>query len=74
MIYHYQILPAAALSAPTIRTILNLWQVDTWKAMDTKAFRKEFSRSEFHLLTDAPGGALQCIARINQAFTYRSFA
>jgi GNAT superfamily N-acetyltransferase len=71
MTYSYQILPPAELSDPTIQMILRLWQITEWNGMDAEAFRKLFSASEFHLLIDAGEGALQCIARINRAFTLK---
>lgn len=71
MTYSYQVLPPTALSASMIQTILNLWQIPAWKGMDTETFQQQFSQSEFHLLTDAEEGTLQCIARINHAFTLK---
>jgi predicted GNAT family N-acyltransferase len=71
MTYSYQILPPTELSDSTIQTILRLWQVAEWKGMDTETFRKFFSMSEFHLLMDAGEDNLQCIARINRAFTLK---
>lgn len=69
MTHRYQVLPPTALSDESIQTILNLWQIPAWKGMDTETFRHQFSQSEFHMLTDAATGTLQCIARINHNFT-----
>lgn len=67
----YQILTPAELSDFTIQTILHRWQVAEWYGMDAETFREFFSASEFHLLIDAGEGTLQCIARINRAFTLK---
>jgi hypothetical protein len=68
MIYRYQVLSPMALSASMIQTILDLWQIDAWRAMDTETFRRQFYQSEFHILTDAEKETIQCIARVNYAF------
>jgi GNAT superfamily N-acetyltransferase len=69
MTYRYQVLRPTALSEESIQAILDLWQISAWKGMDTETFRRQFSQSEFHVLSDAAKGALQCIARINHDFT-----
>ena len=71
MTYSYQILPPTALSDSTIQTILRLWQVAEWNGMNAGTFRELFSASEFHLLIEVDTGTLQCIARINRAFTLK---
>lgn len=58
------------LSEEEIRTILNYWDVDEWKALTNDAFRNMFKQSEFHLLTDNYSVIL-CLARINFDFAIR---
>jgi hypothetical protein len=55
------------LSDAEIKTILDNWDVPDWNDMKPEEFRKRFSKSEFHLLTDSVSNMLS-IARINFNF------
>lgn len=63
----YSVKLSTALSDAEIRTILDSWDVEDWKEMESVEFRKRFENSEFHLLTDS-GSNMLSIARINFKF------
>lgn len=63
----YKIRNATELSPSEIEIILEYWQVEEWKKMNTSEFKKKFTQSEFHFLTDEASNIL-ALARINFDF------
>ena len=66
----YSVKLSTALSDAEIRTILDSWDVEDWKEMESVEFRKRFENSEFHLLTDS-GSNMLSVARINFRFNVK---
>jgi len=63
----YVIKNSSELTEAEIKTILENWDVEEWKRLKPRDFKKKFEKSEFHLLTDS-GLNILCIARINFHF------
>ena len=55
------------LSEEEIKTILEAWDVEEWKNMNSDEFKTRFDKSEFHLLADE-NAQLLSVARINHKF------
>lgn len=67
---NYQVKGVEALTAAEIAIILQHWEVAAWQHLTPQDFRRQFARSEFHLLTDERSTILS-LARINFDFTLR---
>ncbi len=63
----YRVKQTADLQAQEIKTILRHWEITEWQQLGEKEFKKLFTHSEFHLLTDA-NFKIVAAARINFDF------